>query len=313
MLRYLLPAILLGASAPLAAEPPQPGHWAVMTAGGTVMRIDLARGLDGWSATLLRPVHFSYGDEEFSGIQPETASLPASQVREAGGDLELTIPDPASGGNSSVFRFHQLDASHATLGIAGVPIEPFPLLLTETAAPIAPFDPQRSYAVATYRPTNGEMSGIFDADQADRADPAHIDWSKVDKADEARRARTQELLDGGQLQSAEDFYHAAFVFQHGSRPEDYLKAHLFALVAMARGKPSAKWIAAATLDRYLDSIGRKQVLGTKFRMVDGQPVMDPATLDPGLAPDSLRQALGVPPLAEQEEQMRRAMTPNAAK
>jgi len=32
---------------------------------------------------------------------------------------------------------------------------------------------------------------------------------------------------------------------------------------MARGRPDAAWLAAATLDRYLQSLGRKQIFGTQ--------------------------------------------------
>ena len=56
------------------------------------------------------------------------------------------------------------------------------------------------------------MTAIFAADQADRVDPAHIDWKVVLPADRARRVQTQKLLDSGRLSSGDDFYHAAFVF-----------------------------------------------------------------------------------------------------
>lgn len=151
------------------------------------------------------------------------------------------------------------------------------------------------------RPTNAEMTRIFEADQGARENPGKIDWSKVRPEDDARRARTGELLDAGRLSSGEDFLHAAFIFQHGDKPADYLKAHLLAMIAIARGQPSATWIASATLDRYLQAIGQPQILGTQFRSTDGAP----ATQDPfdrALASDSLRVALGVPTLAEQDEQ-----------
>ena len=86
------------------------------------------------------------------------------------------------------------------------------------------------------RTTNAEMTAIFDADQAAREHPASIDWTVLDAADRERRTRTQTLLDGGKLDSADDFYHAAYVFQHGDDPEDFLKAHALAIVAVARGR-----------------------------------------------------------------------------
>jgi hypothetical protein len=150
--------------------------------------------------------------------------------------------------------------------------------------------------------TNAEMTAIFDADQADRQGPgAAIDWAVVSPRDSARRARTLALLDGGKLRSGDDFWHAAFVFQHGSEPNDYLLAHTLAIIAAARGRPDAAWIAAATLDRYLQNIGRPQIYGTQFHTTTGQPATQ-EPYDRALMSDALRQALRVPPLADQERQ-----------
>lgn len=152
---------------------------------------------------------------------------------------------------------------------------------------------------ATNRPTNAEMTAIFNADQKDRQGPV-IDGNTVGQKDDVRRKRTQALLHADALHSGDDFYHAAFVFQHGGTPDDYLKAHLLATIAVARGKVEATWIAAATLDRYLQAIGKPQILGTQFRVgADGRATQEP--FDRSLGSDSLRAALGVPPLAKQDE------------
>lgn len=152
---------------------------------------------------------------------------------------------------------------------------------------------------ATNRPTNAEMTAIFNADQKDRQGPV-IDGNTVGQKDDVRRKRTQALLDADALHSGDDFYRAAFVFQHGGTPDDYLKAHLLATIAIARGKAEATWIAAATLDRYLQAIGKPQILGTQFRVgSDGRATQEP--FDRSLGSDSLRAALGVPSLAKQEE------------
>lgn len=149
--------------------------------------------------------------------------------------------------------------------------------------------------------TNPAMTAIYDADQAARAHPAAIDWKVLRPADEARRMRTQAMLDAGQLNSADDFYHAAYVFQHGDAAEDCLKAHALAVIATARGKADAAWIAAATLDRYLQRIGQPQIYGTQFLHPPGGAwTQEPYRRD--LLSDAVRQATGVPPLAEQDAQ-----------
>lgn len=144
--------------------------------------------------------------------------------------------------------------------------------------------------------SNAEMAAMFDADQAAR-NVANIDWTKLLSEDETRLKRTRALLDSGGLQSGDDYFHAAFIFQHGGEPNDYLLAHILAVAAIKRGRNDASWIASATLDRYLQSIGQPQVLGTQYRCRDGQPLMEPYRGD--LVPDSTRVALGVPVRAEQ--------------
>ena len=69
----------------------------------------------------------------------------------------------------------------------------------------------------------------------------------------------------------------------------------------ARGKAEAAWIAAATLDRYLQRIGQSQIYGTQFQRPPGQKwTQQPYRSD--LLPDAVREASGVPPLAAQDEQ-----------
>lgn len=155
--------------------------------------------------------------------------------------------------------------------------------------------PQKDWA------TSQAMTAIYDADQAARANPSAIDWNVLWPADEARRAQTNALLDAGHLNSADDFYHAAYVFQHGDEAEDCLKAHALALIAVARGKSVAAWIAAATLDRYLQRIGQPQIYGTQFLHPPGKKwTQEPYRRD--LLSDAVRQATGVPALAAQEDQ-----------
>jgi hypothetical protein len=159
-----------------------------------------------------------------------------------------------------------------------------------------------AFAAGAPPASNPEMAAIFQADQADRS-VAPIDWKVVRPADEKRRERTGQLLDAGALQTGDDFYDAAFVFQHGDTANDYLKAHLLAMVAVAKGHPDAPWIAAATLDRYLQDIGKPQVLGTQFTGTDGGKFTQ-EPYDRTLASDAMRKAVQVPSLAEQEMQRR---------
>ncbi len=149
--------------------------------------------------------------------------------------------------------------------------------------------------------SNPEMRSIFDADQKDRQDLKAIDWATVGRDDEKRRLRTQAMLRSGRLNTSEDLYRAAFVFQHGTTADDFLTAHVLAIAAVAKGNPDAVWIAAATLDRFLQHVGKPQVLGTQFRTdSDRRTTQEP--YNRVLVPDSIRQMLAVPVAAKQEEQ-----------
>ena len=155
-------------------------------------------------------------------------------------------------------------------------------------------------------------------DQADKL-PSH-DWDKeVPKRDEARREQARILL-AKPGHNGEDYYYAAFIFQHGQKSEDYLFAHILATEAVALGYSRAKWISAATLDRYLEQIGQKQVFGTqfvgenyayylqhqkdpdlqqKYKALTDQQTLEPYA--PQLIPDAIRTDFCVPPLAMQQQ------------
>jgi hypothetical protein len=167
-------------------------------------------------------------------------------------------------------------------------------LLIASAAPAA------GQVAAAPAASNPEMRAMFEADQGARLGTAKIDWTVLGKEDAARKARTRMLLDRGALNTADDYYQAAFIFQHGDSPEDFLMAHALAVAATAKGHPKGAWIAAASLDRYLQNIGQKQIYGTQYRTPEGgATTQDP--YDRALVPDALRQALGVPDQADQEK------------
>lgn len=148
-----------------------------------------------------------------------------------------------------------------------------------------------------------EMKHIFDEDQADRSgDPTKINWRVVGPRDAARREATRRLLAEGRLRSGQDFLEAAFVFQHSSDARDYLLAHALAIIAAEKGTPRGAWIAAATLDRYLQTIGRSQIFGTQFKP-SGPGAWTQEPYDHDLISDALRRELGVPDAAGQASQL----------
>jgi hypothetical protein len=146
---------------------------------------------------------------------------------------------------------------------------------------------------------NDELAKMYNQDQADRMPRGGkpIDWAIVGPRDKQREARARELYEAGAIRTGKDFHRAAMVLQHASQPEDYLLAHEFCVVALAKGERDARWLAAATEDRFLMNIGRPQRFGTQYRS-DGpdQPVRL-YEVGPGVT-DALRREMAVPTLAE---------------
>jgi hypothetical protein len=102
---------------------------------------------------------------------------------------------------------------------------------------------------------------ILTKEQADKL--PSFDWEKEGpKPDEARREQARTLLAQSAL-TGEDYFYAAYLFQHGESANDNLFAHILGTQAIALGYTRAKWISTAALDRYLQKIGQKQVFGTQ--------------------------------------------------
>jgi hypothetical protein len=167
-------------------------------------------------------------------------------------------------------------------------------------------------------PTN--IHQLFIDDQAERTGRGAMPkyGPDVNSRDALRRVEAKSLLAAGALTTAQDFHDAAFIFQHGHDPDDYLLAHILAIDAIVKGDTSSKWLAAATLDRYLQAIGQKQVFGTQYLSKSYsyslQHKNDPSALkspetheevetqdpyDRDLVPDSLRGEFCVPAQAAQ--------------
>lgn len=153
---------------------------------------------------------------------------------------------------------------------------------------------------------NAEVESLYLADQADRRPEGNqqIDWSQVGPRDDQRRKRVLELYRAGSLTIGVDYYHAAMILQHGEEPEDYLLCHelcVTAVFAYADSKASwvngAKWLAAASEDRFLQSIGRKQRFATQYRKIDPDPAWRLGEIEEGVT-DRMRAEWHVPSLAD---------------
>lgn len=111
-----------------------------------------------------------------------------------------------------------------------------------------------------------DVHHIYLDDQSDRSGDRTVApyGPDVNSRDAARRGAVKVLLEAGKITTAQDFHDAAYIFQHGDSADDYLQAHILAVEAIVKGDSSSKWISAATLDRYLQAIGKSQVFGTQY-------------------------------------------------
>jgi hypothetical protein len=319
--RHLIFAsLLLSTSTMAAAAPLADGRWVLRATGLPILLLELRKdpaAKGGWTGRLTRPKHFEAGSNfsVFSNVEgPAINEMVIFSVPRAD-EVELTVENTK--GERTALVWKPSDHGAGTLKYRDFPIDALPLAPARSDEQVPnEWDKARTYVVWADWPDNPEMSRMFVADQAVRENLATFDPAAIGKQDAERRARSKQLLDSGELRSGTDFYRAAFIFQHGSTPDDFLLAHTLAVIAAARGRPDATWIASATLDRYLQKIGQRQIYGTQFQL----PKDAPATQEPydrSLVSDALRSALGVPSLAAQGEQRKawdaeRAKTPPAS-
>lgn len=153
---------------------------------------------------------------------------------------------------------------------------------------------------------NLKLEELFLADQKDRTkvydSPAAL--KDLEHRDSMRRALVAEMISRGEVSTPNDLYHAAVIYLHGSEPKHYLTAHRFAAMASINGHRPSRWLMAATLDRFLMSLGQPQVYGTQFEhdKESGQyqlrlPIDDNAVLS------FEKKFFNVPTVAERLEQL----------
>jgi hypothetical protein len=112
---------------------------------------------------------------------------------------------------------------------------------------------------------NQELKKMFDEDQNARK-VEKIDWTKVSKDDERRRARVEEMIAQGLVKTSKDYFYTAMFYQHGNDSVCFKKAWEYSkkAVSLDPNNKSALWLTVASYDRYLLCIGKPQIYGTQF-------------------------------------------------
>jgi len=157
---------------------------------------------------------------------------------------------------------------------------------------------------------NQELKLLYEQDQADRLAWQKYTQKQMMQRDRLRHRRIKELIADEALQVAEDYFHAAMVFQHGEMLGDYWQAYVLARKGAALGHRPSYWLTAAAYDRWLMNQGKPQMYGTQYTLKEGKWVLyevDPTTTD------AQRAEWNVPPLAQalqRAEEMNRMVSPS---
>jgi len=234
---------------------------------------------------------------------------PVVSAERDGKGLRVTVADPRDASKTQTLIFTPSGADFGEVRFLSATPTVASVRRVGPEAAVPRWDSSISYRIAELRPSNTHLAALVAADQAARTSKAPIDWKAVAEADGRRRLEVREMIGGGDLHTATDYENAALIFQHGETADDTLLAHTLALVALKKGRPDAAWIAAATLDRYLQRIGQPQIYGTQWQV--GGPGNGPASatqepFKPSAVPDTLRAELNVPLLKDQADQRKLA-------
>lgn len=143
---------------------------------------------------------------------------------------------------------------------------------------------------------------MYQEDQADRM-AQNIEWALVEKRDSLRLSKVNELLEKKAMHTAQDYYHAAMIFQHGEDTTVYKKAIKMMQKAIAIDSTIDKWLLAAATDRYLMAKGEPQIYGTQYIQYNGESIQL-YKIDSSKISDAERVIYGVKTLAEQRKHLK---------
>lgn len=115
-----------------------------------------------------------------------------------------------------------------------------------------------------------ELEKLLESDQKEREEMGQAnpeDLVNIAKNDLLRRKRVGEIFGEGCFKIPRDYLSAALIYQHGAVPDHYKQAFIWAKNALDLGEPNAKSLMAVAIDRYLVSVGKKQLYGTQVSIL----------------------------------------------
>lgn len=127
--------------------------------------------------------------------------------------------------------------------------------------------------------------------------------------DQVRLVQVEKLLISSQELSADEYFAAAMIMQHGSEPRHYEKAMELSRKSSSidPDNKNARWLSCASEDRYLIKIGKSQVWGTqlkrKMNTSETHEIYYLVNFDKNARPDKQRIQCGLPSLSEIESKL----------
>jgi len=157
-----------------------------------------------------------------------------------------------------------------------------------------------------------DLAALQMQDQADRKQVPALPMDEITKRDAQRRATVMALLGEGRIKSADDYYAAAMILQHGESVPDARLAYALSVIAF-RLAPESKdkgWLSAAAWDRLLMRQAQAQWFGTQYvPSADGKAWIL-YRFDPTIIPDSERESVGIDRAAQIEPSFPRIQRPS---
>ena len=150
---------------------------------------------------------------------------------------------------------------------------------------------------------NQGLAKLEQQDQADRMPgTGKINWGVVARKDAERKREVEKILADGGIRTAQDYFNASVIFQHGEDLNDIEQAYAFAVTAVSMDdrNQQAKQMEADAWDRIMLKRNRPQWYGTQFirDQTTGKYAM--YQVDSSVITDAERQAVGLPTMSENQ-------------
>lgn len=136
-----------------------------------------------------------------------------------------------------------------------------------------------------------ELQMLVAEDQKDRENWQSMSQKEMIKLgyhDLIRRKRVGEIFAEGCFHDPKDYLAAALIYQHGDTSDHYYQAFIWSKRASELGDFSGKNFSALAIDRYLISVGKKQLFGSQYQKLSSNRCWCMQSVETSF-PDSLRK------------------------